>query len=134
MQFLAGAINVLPFIQVIWRLHWLLWMLLYLLAGPKGNRRIPFADFHRLPGNTPEIDNNLVKGELIVGVEIPDSPFNKNVHYLKVRDQGILCICTGICSCSINMNGNTIKDARLAMGGVAHKPWRLVDAEKASSR
>jgi xanthine dehydrogenase YagS FAD-binding subunit len=101
-----------------------------LVSGPKGNRKIPFLDFHRLPGDTPQIDNNLQKGELIIAVEIPDSPFTKNVHYLKVRDRASYAFALVSVAAALDLNGKTIKNARLAMGGVAHKPWRLKDAEK----
>jgi xanthine dehydrogenase YagS FAD-binding subunit len=101
-----------------------------LVSGPKGNRKIPFLDFHRLPGDTPQIDNNLQKGELIIAVEIPDSPFTKNVYYLKVRDRASYAFALVSVAAALDLNGKTIKNARLAMGGVAHKPWRLKDAEK----
>jgi xanthine dehydrogenase YagS FAD-binding subunit len=101
-----------------------------LVTGPKGNRKIPFLDFHRLPGDTPHIDNNLQKGELITAVEIPDSPFNKHVHYLKVRDRASYAFALVSVAAALDLNGKTIKAARLAMGGVAHKPWRLIEAEK----
>jgi xanthine dehydrogenase YagS FAD-binding subunit len=101
-----------------------------LVSGPKGNRKIPFLDFHRLPGDTPQIDNNLQKGELIIAVEIPDSPFTKNVHYLKVRDRASYAFALVSVAAALDLNGKTIKNARLAMGGVAHKPWRLKDAER----
>jgi xanthine dehydrogenase YagS FAD-binding subunit len=101
-----------------------------LVSGPKGNRKIPFLDFHRLPGDTPQIDNNLQKGELIIAVEIPDAPFTKNVHYLKVRDRASYAFALVSVAAALDLNGKTIKNARLAMGGVAHKPWRLKDAEK----
>ncbi len=102
-----------------------------LVAGLKGNRKIPFADFHRLPGDTPQIDNNLQHGELITAVEIPDGPFTKNVHYLKVRDRASYAFALVSVAAALDLNGKTIKGVRLAMGGVAHKPWRLTDAEKA---
>ena len=102
-----------------------------LVTGPKGSRRIPFADFHRLPGDTPHIDNNLQKGELITAVEVPDSPFTKHVHYLKIRDRASYAFALVSVAAALDLKGNTIKNARLAMGGVAHKPWRLHEAEKA---
>lgn len=101
------------------------------VSGPKGSRRISFADFHRLPGDTPQKDTNLEKGELITAVEISDSPFTKNVHYLKIRDRASYAFALVSVAAALNIDGNTIKDARLAMGGVAHKPWRLNEAEKA---
>jgi len=102
-----------------------------LVSGPKGERRIPFGDFHRLPGDQPEIDTNLEKGELILAVDIPDAPFTKNVHYLKVRERASYAFALVSVAAALNIENNTIKDARLAMGGVAHKPWRLSAAEKA---
>lgn len=100
------------------------------VQGPKGERTIPFADFHRLPGDHPEKDNTLEKGELITAVTIPDSPYTKNVHYLKVRDRSSYAFALVSVAAALELDGKTIKSARLAMGGVAHKPWRLLEAEK----
>lgn len=100
-----------------------------LVKGSKSDRKIPFQDFHRLPGDTPQKDNNLQKGELIVGVEIPDNAFKQHVHYLKVRDRTSYAFALVSVAAAVEMQGNTIKDIRLAMGGVAHKPWRLTEAE-----
>jgi xanthine dehydrogenase YagS FAD-binding subunit len=100
------------------------------VTGPKGERRIPFTDFHRLPGTEPQRDNNLQKGELITGVSIPDNKFQKNYHYLKVRDRTSYAFALVSVAAALEINGGTIKDARLAMGGVAHKPWRLREAEQ----
>ncbi|MBC9932361.1 FAD binding domain-containing protein [Chitinophaga qingshengii] len=102
-----------------------------LVAGPKGNRRIPFGDFHRLPGTTPDKDNNLGKGELITGIDIPASPFTRNVYYLKVRDRASYAFALVSVAAALDISNNTIRGVRLAMGGVAHKPWRLHEAEKA---
>jgi xanthine dehydrogenase YagS FAD-binding subunit len=101
-----------------------------LITGPKGDRRIPFLDFHRLPGDMPEKDNNLQKGELIVAVDVPDNAFNKNVHYLKVRDRASYAFALVSVAAALDVTNKTIKGARLAMGGVAHKPWRLKEVEK----
>ena len=101
-----------------------------LISSNKENRRMRFADFHRLPGNNPEKDNNLQKGELITGIEIPDSDaFAKNALYVKIRDRASYAFALVSVAAALDMNGNTINDARLAMGGVAHKPWRLTTAE-----
>lgn len=100
-----------------------------LVTGPKGDRRIIFQDFHRLPGETPQKDNTLERGELIVGVEIPDNPYQKNVHYLKVRDRTSYAFALVSVAVAIDLQGSKINDIRLAMGGVAHKPWRLIEAE-----
>ena len=99
------------------------------VEGPKGERQIKFTDFHKLPGNTPEKDNTLERNELIVAIEIPDNNFNKNVHYLKVRDRSSYAFALVSVAAALNIQNNIIQDARLAMGGVAHKPWRLTEAE-----
>ncbi len=100
------------------------------VSSSKGERKIPFADFHRLPGSTPEKDNNLLKGELITAVEIPvNDSLAKNSLYIKVRDRASYAFALVSVAAALDMDGSTIKNARLAMGGVAHKPWRLTAAE-----
>ena len=101
------------------------------VKGPKGERRIPFADFHRLPGDHPEKDNELERTELIVAVDLPAAAlgFNRHIHYLKVRDRSSFAFALVSVAAALDMDGSTIKDARLAMGGVAHKPWRLHGTE-----
>lgn len=101
-----------------------------LVEGPKGKRQIKFTDFHRLPGNTPEKDNTLENKELITSIEIADNNFNKNVHYLKVRDRSSYAFALISVAVALDIKNNTINNARLAMGGVAHKPWRLTEAEE----
>ena len=93
-------------------------------------RTIPFADFHRLPGDRPEIDNNLKPGELITSIEIPKNNFAGNSYYLKVRDRASYAFALISVAAALEMNGKKIKTARIAMGGVAHKPWRAFEAEK----
>jgi xanthine dehydrogenase YagS FAD-binding subunit len=101
-----------------------------IVAGPKGERKIAFKDFHRLPGNTPERDNNLQKGELITAVDVPlNDEFAKNSFYTKIRDRASYAFALVSVAAALDLKGNTIHDARLAMGGVAHKPWRLNTAE-----
>lgn len=100
-----------------------------LVEGPKGKRQINFTDFHRLPGNTPEKDNTLDSRELITSVEIPDNNFTKNVHYLKVRDRSSYAFALVSVAVALELTNNVISNARLAMGGVAHKPWRLTETE-----
>ena len=102
-----------------------------LVAGPKGERRIPFEGFHRLPGNQPEKDNTLQNNEMIISVEIPDNAFSKNSHYMKIRDRASYAFALVSVAAALNIDGKVINEARLAMGGVAHKPWRLKEAEKA---
>src|SRR4028118_2262862 len=94
-------------------------------------RTIPFADFHRLPGDRPEIDNNLKPGELITAIEIPKNNFAGNSYYLKVRDRASYAFALVSVAAALEMNGNSITQARIVLGSVAHKPWRVVEAEKA---
>ncbi|MEJ7740941.1 MAG: xanthine dehydrogenase family protein subunit M [Chitinophagaceae bacterium] len=101
------------------------------VSGLKGERRFAFIDFHRLPGEQPEKDNILDRTELITAVEIPDGPFTKHVHYLKVRDRSSYAFALVSVAAALDIRGGIIQSARLAMGGVAHKPWRLFNAEKA---
>jgi xanthine dehydrogenase YagS FAD-binding subunit len=100
-----------------------------IVYGPKGERRIPFHEFHRLPGDTPQKDNTLERGELIIAVEIPDNAYNKNVHYLKVRDRTSYAFALVSVAAAVDLQGDRINNVSLAMGGVAHKPWRLTEAE-----
>ncbi|WCT10687.1 FAD binding domain-containing protein [Mucilaginibacter jinjuensis] len=101
------------------------------VSGPKGARAIKFADFHRLPGDHPEFDNTLQKDELITSVELPASAtsFNKHVYYLKIRDRTSYAFALVSVAAALHIENNAIVGARLAMGGVAHKPWRLTTAE-----
>lgn len=99
------------------------------VAGSKGERKIPISDFHRLPGNTPHLDNNLQAGELILRLEIPVNLSNKHYHYLKIRDRSSYAFALVSVAAGLEISNNTITRARLSMGGVAHKPWRLTAAE-----
>ncbi|WP_316767008.1 xanthine dehydrogenase family protein subunit M [Pedobacter frigiditerrae] len=99
------------------------------IVGAKGERKINFIDFHRLAGTTPEKDNNLQKGELIVRLEIPVNNLNKNIHYLKVRDRSSYAFALISVAAALEIKDGLIANVRLAMGGVAHKPWRLTTAE-----
>lgn len=100
-----------------------------IVTGAKGERKIPFTDFHRLPGDKPEMDNNLQQGELITGIYIPANTFNRN-HYLKIRDRASYAFALVSVAVAMEINDAGIKSARLAMGGVAHKPWRLTEVEE----
>jgi xanthine dehydrogenase YagS FAD-binding subunit len=99
------------------------------ITSTKGDRKILFTDFHRLAGDTPELDNNLQKGELITSIHIPANKFNKT-HYLKIRDRASYAFALVSVAVALEMSGSTIKNVKLAMGGVAHKPWRLIAVEK----
>ena len=94
-------------------------------------RTIPIGDFHRLPGDTPEKDNNLQHGELIVAIELPKSNFAKNSYYLKVRDRASYAFALVAVAAALELDGGTIRQARVVLGGVAHKPWRSREAEAA---
>ncbi|MBD2309687.1 xanthine dehydrogenase family protein subunit M [Chroococcidiopsis sp. FACHB-1243] len=93
-------------------------------------RRIPFADYHRLPGDNPERDNTLTHGELITAIELPKNNFADKSYYLKVRDRSSYAFALVSIAAALETDGNQIKQVRLAMGGVAHKPWRALEAEK----
>jgi len=101
-----------------------------LVKGPKGDRKIPISDFHRLPGTHPELDTTLDRKEIITGIVIPDNAFAANTTYLKVRDRASYAFALISVAVAMELEGTTIKDIRLAMGGVAHKPWRLKEAEQ----
>lgn len=101
------------------------------VRGPKGDRQIPIADFHRLPGNTPERDTNLASDELIVAVDLPAMPFATRSHYLKVRDRASYAFALVSLAAALDLDPTKkIKAARVALGGVAHKPWRAITVEK----
>ncbi|MEH1846152.1 MAG: xanthine dehydrogenase family protein subunit M [Nostoc sp.] len=100
------------------------------VEGPKGKRQIPLTDFHRLPGDTPQRDTNLEPGELISSVILPPVPFAKSGVYLKLRDRTSYAFALVSVAAAVDLAGGQIQNVRLAMGGVAHKPWRSKEAEK----
>jgi xanthine dehydrogenase YagS FAD-binding subunit len=101
------------------------------VRGPNGEREIAFADFHRLPGDTPERDTNLGPDELIIAVDLPAMPFAVRSDYLKVRDRASYAFALVSVAAALDLGSNKeINAARLALGGVAHKPWRANAAEK----
>jgi xanthine dehydrogenase YagS FAD-binding subunit len=101
------------------------------VQGPQGERTIPFAEFHRLPGNTPNVETNLQPNELITAVDLPAIPFAARSHYLKVRDRASYAFALVSVAAALELEGDKIKSTRLALGGVAHKPWRAQKAEQA---
>jgi xanthine dehydrogenase YagS FAD-binding subunit len=101
------------------------------VAGPAGERVIAFADFHRLPGDMPQRDTNIEANELIIAVEIPARGFASNYSYLKIRDRLSYAFALVSVAAALEMDGDRIEEARLALGGVAHKPWRDAEAEAA---
>ncbi len=102
-----------------------------LVQGPKGKRSIPVADFYRLPGSTPQIETNLHPDELITAVTLPAPRFARNAYYLKARDRNSYAFALISVAAGLEMDGATIKSAGMALGGVAHKPWRSLEAERA---
>ena len=101
------------------------------VTGPAGERAIAFADFHRLPGDTPQRDTNLQPNEIITAIELPAQGFAANYTYLKIRDRLSYAFALVSVAAALELEGGTIKEARLALGGVAHKPWRDPAAEAA---
>jgi xanthine dehydrogenase YagS FAD-binding subunit len=99
------------------------------VTGKKGSRAIPFAEFHRLPGDTPAIDSNLERDEIITAIDLPARGFSDHHAYLKVRDRKSYAFALVSVAVALEMSNGTIKEARLALGGVAHKPWRDGKAE-----
>jgi xanthine dehydrogenase YagS FAD-binding subunit len=99
------------------------------VAGRNGERSIAFADFHRLPGETPQIDTNLNKDEIIIGVELPPNGFAVNYSYLKIRDRLSYAFALVSVAAALEIENGVIRQARIALGGVAHKPWRDRGAE-----
>jgi xanthine dehydrogenase YagS FAD-binding subunit len=95
-----------------------------------GERRIPIADFHRLPGSTPQIDTNLKPDELILSIDLAASPYAGRSYYLKVRDRASYDFALVSVAAALEINGGRIRSARIALGGVAHKPWRATAAEQ----
>ena len=96
----------------------------------KGENRISINDFLRLPGDHPEKDNVLDKAAIITAVEISHNIFTKNVYYLKVRDRSSYAFALVSVAVALDISDGIIRNARLALGGVAHKPWRLYECEK----
>ncbi|RYG28066.1 MAG: xanthine dehydrogenase family protein subunit M, partial [Chitinophagaceae bacterium] len=100
------------------------------IASLTGNRSIPFKDFHRLPGDKPNLDNNLNPGELITSIDLPQKGFAENHSYLKLRDRHSYAFALVSVATAFTIEGDKISEARIALGGVAHKPWRSQEAEE----
>ena len=101
------------------------------LNGVAGERSVPFTEIHRLPGDTPQIETTLREGELITAVELPALPFAARSTYRKVRDRASYAFALVSVAAALDVEGGTVRDVRLALGGVAHKPWRALTAEAA---
>jgi xanthine dehydrogenase YagS FAD-binding subunit len=100
------------------------------VQGRAGARVIEFADFHRLPGDAPERDNQLADDELITAVELPAPRFQQHSHYLKIRDRASYAFALVSVAAAVELDGDVIRDVRIALGGVAHKPWRDTAVEQ----
>lgn len=99
------------------------------VQGPQGERKLPMSGFHRLPGEHPERDNNLLEGELITAIELPAEDYSDHSAYLKVRDRASYAFAIISVAAALDFDGDRIRSARIALGGVAHKPWRDPQAE-----
>jgi xanthine dehydrogenase YagS FAD-binding subunit len=94
------------------------------VTGPGGERAIAFDEFHRLPGDAAHIDTNKRPDEIITAVDLPAQGFAEQYGYVKVRDRASYAFALVSVAVALRMHGSTIEQARLALGGVAHKPWR----------
>ena len=101
------------------------------VTGPAGDRVMAFTDFHRLPMDTPQRDTNFEPNELITAVELPAQGFRAHYSYLKLRDRLSYAFALVSVAAALELEGDRIKQARLALGGVAHRPWRDRAAEDA---
>jgi xanthine dehydrogenase YagS FAD-binding subunit len=99
------------------------------VSGSRGERSIPIGEFHRLPGTMPQVDTVLQPAELITAVDLPAPAFTRHTHYLKVRERNSYAFALVSAAAALDMDGNVVRQARLALGGVAHKPWRVPAAE-----
>ncbi|TCK24519.1 FAD binding domain-containing protein [Pseudonocardia endophytica] len=101
------------------------------VLGPDGERTIPLADLHRLPGDDPTRDTVLEHGELITAVDVPAAPIAANSAYRKVRDRASYAFALVSVAAALDVSDGVVRDVRIALGGVAHKPWRATAAEQA---
>jgi xanthine dehydrogenase YagS FAD-binding subunit len=100
------------------------------ISGPKGSTSVPFATLHRRPGETPDVETALLLGEMITSFTIPGGPWRRSL-YLKVRDRESYEFALASAAVALDLQGGTVRDARIALGGVATTPWRAKDAEDA---
>jgi xanthine dehydrogenase YagS FAD-binding subunit len=100
-------------------------------GGTKGLRLIPFAELHRPPGNTPHIETVLEPGELITAIQVPAGPWTRRSRYLKIRDRDSYAFALSSAAVALDMDGDTVRQARIALGGIASVPWRTMEAEAA---
>ena len=101
------------------------------VSSPRGEHTIPISQFHRLPGDAPQIDTVLLPGEMITAIDLPASPFARHASYLKVRDRASYAFALVSVAVLLDIDNGIVRGARIALGGVAHKPWRVPAAEAA---
>lgn len=102
-----------------------------LARGPNGERRIPMEELHRLPGDEPGRDTTLAHGELVTAVELPPPGFLSNSKYRKARERASYAFALVSVAAALDVEDGVVRDVRIALGGVAHKPWRATKAEEA---
>ena len=100
------------------------------IVGAAGKRAIPIADYHRLPGDEPWRDNTLMRGDLVTAIDLPAEDFSTNYTYLKLRDRQSYAFALVSVAVVMQLKQGRISAARIALGGVAHKPWRVPAAEQ----
>ena len=103
------------------------------VRGAGGQRSVPLVEFHRLPGDTPHIETVLEPGEVVTAITVPASPVARRSHYLKVRDRASFEFAVVSAAVALDINGGRIRSARVALGGVGTKPWRVQRVEAALS-
>src|ERR1700728_324266 len=104
------------------------------VRGSTGGRTIPFATLHRPRGETPNLETTLAPGELITGFHVPSGPWTKRSLYLKIRDRQSYEFALASAAVALDMDGSKVREARIALGGVATVPWRSLEAEAALAR
>ena len=100
------------------------------IVGPQGERQVPIEEFHKLPGSTPHIETTVQNGELITYVTLPKSSFAQRSTYVKLRDRASYEFALASAAVAVDLDGSTIRSTRVALGGVATKPWRSHEAEQ----
>ena len=101
------------------------------MLGPRGPRRLPFDQLHRPPGDTPQIETVLAPDELITGFTVPAGPWTRRSLYLKIRDRESYEFALASAAVALDLDGETVREVRIALGGVAARPWRAHEAEAA---
>jgi xanthine dehydrogenase YagS FAD-binding subunit len=101
------------------------------IAGAGGTRRLRFADLHRQPGRTPHVETALAPSDVITAITVPAGPWTRRSRYVKVRDRDSYAFALASAAVALDMDGETVREARIALGGVATVPWRSAEAEEA---